>query len=105
MDKQELFKSLLAEEDVEVPGRGTVRVRALSRAQALHLRGTEMSHSKLERKLLSWAMVNPPLTESEVEQWQDASVAGEIETVSEAIIRLSGMEVSSGKDAWKSAGE
>ncbi|GHF30821.1 MULTISPECIES: hypothetical protein [Actinomycetes] len=98
MDKSALLKPRLAERDVEVPGVGTVRVRSLSRAEALSLKGKEMSAGKMERTLLALAMVNPALTEDEVKQWQDAAPAGELNAVQDAILELSGMK----KEAAKS---
>lgn len=102
MDKEQLFKSRLEERDVDVPGVGTVRIRALSRAEILRVKDKPMDGSKMERMLLSMAMIDPELTEFEVGEWQAASGAGEIETVSKEIIALSGLEVDSAKSAYKS---
>lgn len=109
MDKELLFKPRLAEEDVNIPGVGTVRVRALSRAEVLMVRkATDLAGDVdgpralvLERKMLAAAMVEPALTESEVGRWQQASAAGELEPVTEAIQRLSGMLPNSAKEAYR----
>jgi hypothetical protein len=91
VDKEALFRPRLAERDVEVPGIGTVRVRSLSRTEALSIKGKEMPAAKMERLILSLAMVDPVLTEDEVKRWQDASPAGETNDVQQAILELSGM--------------
>lgn len=98
MDKEALFRPRLEEEDVPVPGVGTVRVRALSRAEVIIVRkATDAEHVDgprvlvIERKMLAAALVDPQLTEVEVGRWQAASAAGEIEPIVAAIQRLSGM--------------
>lgn len=107
--KELLFKSRLAEADVTIPGVGIVRVRALSRAEVLLVRkATDLAGDVdgpralvLERKMVAAAMVDPVLTESEVGRWQAASAAGELEPVSEAIQRLSGMLPTAAKEAYR----
>jgi hypothetical protein len=107
--KELLFKSRLAEADVAIPGVGTVRVRALSRAEALMVRkATDLAGDVdgpralvLERKMVATAMVNPVLSESEVARWQRASAAGELEPVTDAIQRLSGMLPTAAKEAYR----
>lgn len=99
MNKEVLFKSRLNEQDVDVPGVGTVRVRALSRTEVIMVRkATDTEHVDgprvlvIERKMLAAALVDPVLTEAEVGRWQAASAAGEIEPVVAAVQRLSGMD-------------
>jgi hypothetical protein len=109
VDKDLLLKPRLAEADVEIPGLGTVRVRALSRAEVLLVRkATDNAEGidgpralVLERKMLATAMVDPVLTEAEVGQWQQASAAGELEPVTRRIQELSGMLETSAKEAVK----
>lgn len=92
IDKAALFASRLPEEDVEIPNVGTVRVRSMSRSEVLDIRGKDLEVSEMERRLLSTAMVDPKMTEDEIGQWQQASTAGELEPVTKAIMRLSGLE-------------
>lgn len=90
----------LAEEDVPVGALGTVRIRALSRSEVLELRGQGAQSVKvMERRLMAAAMVAPAMTEAQVGQWQDASAAGELEPVTQAVMRLSGIAVTSAKEA------
>lgn len=97
IDKDALFKSRLGEEEIDVPGVGTVRIRALSRNEAMSVRGVDLGIAEMERKLLALALVDPVLTEDEVKQWQDASGAGEMEPIMLAVVRLSGMQVDAAK--------
>lgn len=100
-NKEELFKKRLQEEEIEIPGVGTVRVRALSRSEAMKFEGIKLEVEVIERKMLAVALVDPVLTEDEIGQWQQASSAGEITTVLLAVLRLSGMETESLKQAVK----
>lgn len=101
MDKAKLFASRLKQEDVELEGLGTFRYRALSRAEVLSMRGKEVQFADMERDLLSAALVDPALTPDEVRQWQEASPAGELEPLTNAIMRLSGLAAESAKDVVK----
>ncbi|GAA2355339.1 hypothetical protein Cme02nite_69400 [Catellatospora methionotrophica] len=101
MDKSKLLANRVevATEDVEIPGVGTVHVRALSRFEVL------LSQKKYpddamaqERFSLSTALLDPKLTEDEVGVWQRSSLPNEINAVSSVVNRLSGI----GKDAAKS---
>lgn len=98
------IEDLLAErfgvEEVELPGIGTVKVRPLTRGEALALRGVELDVVEMERKLIATAMVDPPMTEAQVGKWQDVCPAGELEPVTDAIVRISGMEKNAGKQAY-----
>jgi hypothetical protein len=99
-DKELLFKPSLPEAEVEIPGKGTVRVRALSRSEAL-LCQKEDGVEAVERKMLALALVDPALTEAEVGRWQKASAAGEMDPVSNKVAELSGMTEDAGKAAYK----
>lgn len=101
VSKADLLKKRFGVEDVEVPGVGIVKVRPLSRTEALKIQGVEMPYDEMERKLLAAALVEPQLTEDEVATWQDNSPAGELQPVAQAIARLSGLEQSSPKEAVK----
>lgn len=92
LTKEDLLKSSFGQEEVEIPGKGTVTVRSLTRGQALQVQGVEMDAAEMERKLVALAMVDPSLSEDEVKVWQDTSPAGELQPVVEAIVRLSGLE-------------
>lgn len=101
VSKEDLLKARFGVEEVEIPGVGTVKVRALSRAQALTLRDKEMSVAEVEQKLLAWALVEPEVTIEDVKAWQENSPAGELQPITAAITRLSGMETSAPKEAMR----
>lgn len=99
-DKDKLFTRRLDEDDVEIPGVGTARVRALSHHEVLAMRkAADMDMAKfdgprallIERKMIALAMIDPVLTEDEVAAWQENSPAGELADVSDRISELSGL--------------
>lgn len=101
MDKELLFKPRLPEADVEISGVGTVKVRGLSRIEAMHVQAANGPEA-VERRILALGVVEPKLTEDDVRQWQKASPAGELEPVTEKIAELSGMKPGADKEAYKS---
>jgi hypothetical protein len=97
----DLFKPRLPEETVEIPGVGHVRIRAVSRMEMLAIRGKKLELPDIEREMLATALVEPKMTEAQVRQWQEASAAGEIEHLSNAVMKLSGMDSGAAKEAVK----
>lgn len=110
MDKAQLLKVRVPEGEVEIPDVGTVRVRGLTREEAISARKATDSLDNidgarvlvLERKMLALAMIDPALTEDEVAEWQRGSPAGELEPVVLKIQELSGMLDDAAKGAYKS---
>lgn len=109
MDKELLLKPRLQEDDVEIPGVGTVRVRALTRDEVIRVRKASDEQGLdgprvliLERKMLALALVDPELTEAEIGKWQRNAGAGEIDKVSRKVQEISGMLEDAGKAAYKS---
>lgn len=90
MDKELLFKQRLNEITLDVDGIGTIRIRALTRREALDFKG-EHDAGELEVKMLSLALVDPVLTEDEVRRWQDVAPVGELQVIVDQVIELSGM--------------
>lgn len=89
------------EADVEVPGIGTVRVRGLSRFEVLHIQQTKGGPAAVEVVTVHLGLVEPKLSEDEVKKWQRVSVASELEPITEAIGRLSGMFEKADKRAYQ----
>jgi hypothetical protein len=106
VDKSKLLskRKPFAEAEVPVEG-GKVRVRSLSRDEILIVRGLGNDPGKFERKLLSFAMVDPTLTEAEVRAWQQNSDPMEIEDVTDMVMEISGLKERADKAAYKSAGD
>jgi len=107
VDKETLFApaantpSGMPEDDVPLPSRGgSVRVRGLSRDEALAVRGIK-HEATAERVILSYAMVDPPMTQEEVGRWQKASIAGEMEDVTDKVSELSGLSDGAAKEVVK----
>ncbi len=100
VDKDALFAARLPQEEVEIPGVGTVLVRGLSRAELL-LAGkhSEAGALVMERHMLHYAMVEPAVSVGDVERWQRAAPAGELQPLVDKVNRLSGI----GKDIQKEA--
>lgn len=104
IDKELLFKPRLPEADVEVAGVGTVRVRALNRAEVMLLQklaSDGKDAASVERQMLAMAMVDPQLTEAEIGQWQKACPPGELEPVTDRVTELSGLGDGAEKKAVK----
>lgn len=100
MDKDLLFKDRLPEADVDVPGVGTVRVRALTRAETFYVQKADRADvGAIERRILATGMVDPELTQADVSRWQKACPAGEIDPVVDKIRELSGLDDDAAKVA------
>jgi len=93
----------MPEDDVEVPGLGTVRVRALSRKEALKT-GQIADIEERTAHMIAIAMVDPKMSVSEVKGWSAVALAGELDPVDEKIAELSGMNTDAAKAAYKSDG-
>jgi hypothetical protein len=91
VDKTALLGQKFGYEDVEIPGVGMVRIRALTRSEAIKIQGEELIAEIMECKLLALAMVEPKMTEEEIQEWQDTSPAGQMQPVVKAILKASGM--------------
>jgi hypothetical protein len=97
VDKATLLKGFLPERDVELPsGTGTVRVRGLSRQEAVAVSSCE-NEQDMERMALVAGMLNPQLTLQEVVEWSQVAVAADVQAVAKAISDLSNMDVGAGK--------
>jgi hypothetical protein len=90
--KGALFTKRLNEDDYEIPGVATIRLRSVSRHLLLGMSDTEkISPLVAERKMLAAGMVSPAMTEEEAGRWQRAASAGEIAGVLNRIRELSGL--------------
>jgi hypothetical protein len=103
MDKDALLKSSIPEREVEIPGKGTVRVRGLSRHEYLQMGiiGKE-DLDKAEIYMLRLGLVDPSLSSAEVAQWRREAAAGEVDPVTDAINALSGLGEHAVRDAAQS---
>lgn len=112
MDKELLFKPRLQEADVELPGVGTVRVRGLTQEERgecvregdIDAEGNPVisKGAAIARRLIAKAMIDPPMTLNDVDAWQRAAPAGELDQVALKVQELSGMLPGATKEAYKS---
>jgi len=95
VSKDLLLKGGMTEEWVEIPGKGSVRVRGLTRGEVFVIQKArkegQIDVAVDERRTIALCMVEPRLTEAEVRQWQKTSPAGELEPVAAKIRELSGL--------------
>lgn len=92
------------EDLVPIEGLGEVRVRGLSRFEVLHTQSVPDTGGRtaaVERRTVALGVVDPPMTEAEVGQWQKSSLSGELDAVTYKIGELSGMLEGSAKAAYK----
>lgn len=105
IDKEKLLASVSSQEEVEIPGKGTVVVRALTRAEihsnAQGDKKSKLSNEDVEARTIVFGLVEPELDINEAKQWMKAAPAGEIQLVVEKIMELSGY----GEDAVNKAYE
>lgn len=97
IDRDRLLKPRLPEEDYDIEGVGTIRIRQLSWRECVELQGTGDA-KKVTAKVLSLALVDPVLSPEDVEVWMEAAPGGEIEALSRRITMWSGLR----EDAQKS---
>jgi hypothetical protein len=86
--------------EIEIPGVGKVTVRGLSREEMIGIPRDDMLEA--ERKTLAFAMVDPPMTEDQVLEWQRLSQASEINAVTMKVNELSGITEGAAKESYKS---
>lgn len=95
----------LPEDVVEVEGVGTVRVRAMNRGEVLNMQ-SYADKKVSEQYMLSCTLIDPAgMTMEDVADWQAASVAMEIEPVTDKVAHLSGILKDSPKSDVQSDGE
>lgn len=102
--KARLLERRVSEADVDLE-LGTVHVRGLTRGEvfaANKVAGDDTE--RLERLIVARGLLDPAMTEAEVETWQRNSPAGEIEPVVQKIKLLSGLADDADKESYKSDG-
>ena len=104
VDKAALLSgtAALATTDVPIPGFGVIKVKPLSRAQAMSVYNRDLDAAEMEQVLVSYAAVEPAFTRKEVARWQEVDTAGgSILKLVNTILEISGMEIGAGKAAYK----
>lgn len=91
IDKEQFLKAPMPEDIVALPGLGDVRVRGLSRAEAVNMKGIKDDVGQLECSIIHLGLVDPALTFPEIEAWYASAPAGLIDVIVRAVERLSGL--------------
>lgn len=103
LGKDALLQAFIPTEDVQLPsGRGTVKVRGLTRWEAVETQAdvdedTPAAQMLMERRALARGLVEPQLTEDEAEAWQRSGLAADVAAVARRISELSNMDAAGGK--------
>jgi hypothetical protein len=98
MDKAVLLKGYLPEDTVTLPsGQGDVRVRGLSRNEAVALQKLGEDAEALEVRACSLGMLDPAMSEDDVKAWRGVAVAADVQAVAQRISELSNMDEAAGK--------
>lgn len=102
MDKDALLSSSrLPQAKVDLVD-GTVTVRGLSRGEIIGVQQFSDDLPALEKAILHYGMVDPPLTPDEVARWYQVATHEEVEQILETIRDLSGLGEGSAKAIYKS---
>lgn len=102
VSKEQLLAPRIGEGVITIENVGELYVRPLTRAQAMQVHACT-DEAVAENLLISLGVVEPRLTVAEVEAWAQSAPAGEMQAVSLAIGKISGMTASSGKESYKSS--
>ncbi len=100
IDKALLLKGRLGEEEVEVPGLGSVRIRGLSRIEVMEMQ--DLGRVDAEVYLFHHGLVEPALTEDEARLALEAAPGGELQPIADALFALSGLAAAAVKEAVQS---
>ena len=101
--KAKLLERRIPEGTVELLGE-TARVRALTRGEVFAVNKVGNGDTaKVERLIVVRGLIDPEMTEDEVETWQRNSPAGEMEAVVAKIQELSGLAEGADKSALPEA--
>lgn len=94
IDKELLLKPRLAEQDYEIEGVGTIRIRILSWDEVIEFKDWTsggQSADDVYSQILHKALVDPELTQEEARLWLQNAPGGEIEDLVQQIVRASGL--------------
>lgn len=87
--------------EIPIPGLGVIKVRPLSRAQAMSVYNRDLTAAEMEQVIVSYAAVDPPFSRKEVARWQEVDTAGgTLLKLVNTILEISGMEIGTGKAAY-----
>lgn len=91
IDREQFLKAALPEAELDIPDVGTVRVRGLTRAEALGLQTIKDDPGALEQRIILLGLVEPALSADDVDAWYGSAPAGLTDLIVDAVSRLSGL--------------
>lgn len=94
LDREAFLKSSPPERVVEL-STGSVRVRGISRAEALTLKGQDLS--VLEPRIIQFGLVEPELSAADVDEWYLHANCLDVDIMVRAISELSGLSAAAPK--------
>lgn len=96
LTREEILARVVGQEVVTLPSGGEVRVRGLTRDEALQVQEAEGTAAR-DNTIIALGMVEPSLTVEEVALWAQTAPAADSVTISRAVAELSGMGEGAGK--------
>lgn len=91
IDKEAFLKAPTPEETILLPGVGEIRVRGLTRSEAVSLQRVKDDPAALEQLIVRLGLVEPSLTADEVKGWYETAPAGLTDIIVAVVERLSGL--------------
>lgn len=96
LTREEILAKAVDQEVVTLPSGGQVKVRGLTRDEALEVQEAEGTAAR-DNVTIARGLVEPTLTVDEVAAWAQSAPAADSIEISRAIARLSGMTEGAGK--------
>ena len=101
IDKELFLKPSSAERLVDIPGKGQIRIRSISRGEARHMYSMrETDPEGVDGWLLSKCMVDPVISQAEASEFLEAAPLGEAAEVLLPILELCGLVEDSAKKTY-----
>lgn len=101
MDKELFLKPSAAERLVDVPGKGQIRIRSITRGEARHMYVMkDTDPDAVDGWLLHKCLLDPVLTQDEATVWLEAAPLGEAADVLLPILELCGLVEESAKKTY-----
>lgn len=96
LTREEILAKAVDQEVVTLPSGGKVKVRGLTRDEALQVQEADGTAAR-DNTIIALGLVDPVLTVEDVAAWAVTAPAADSIEISQAIARLSGMQEGAGK--------
>lgn len=104
LTREQILAKKLSQEVIDLPSGGQVKVRGLTRDEALLTQDREGTAAR-DNYVIATGLLDPKLTEDDVAAWAATGATGDLNTISLAIAHLSGMGEGAGKSGVAELGE